>query len=182
MAQKDSNLIWLDLEMTGLNPERDAIIEIAVIATDSNLNIIAEGPEIALHQPSDVLDGMDEWCVKHHGESGLTERVQQSDISEAQAEQMVLDFVKQHVPAKKSPMCGNTIYQDRRFLIKHMPVLEAYFHYRLLDVSTVKMIAKAWAPKVYDGFKKKLAHRAMDDVRESIGELKHYRDTFFKLP
>lgn len=180
MANAD-NLIWLDLEMTGLEPETDRILEIATIVTDSQLNVIAEGPVLALYQPDDVLDGMDEWCTKTHGESGLTARVKESRISEAVAERETLAFVKQYVDAGASPMCGNSIGQDRRFLVKYMPEFEAFFHYRNLDVSTIKELARRWKPEVASGVKKKNSHLALDDIRESIAELQYYREHFFKL-
>ncbi|HEY9033575.1 MAG TPA: oligoribonuclease [Pseudomonadales bacterium] len=176
----DSNLIWLDLEMTGLDPEREVIIEIATIVTDSQLNILAEGPSLAIHQPDDILDNMDEWCTRQHGQSGLTERVRQSTFSERDAELATLNFLKHYVPAGKSPMCGNTISQDRRFLLRYMPELEAYFHYRHIDVSTVKELARRWQPSLLDGISKASSHLALDDIRDSINELKYYRQTFFK--
>ena len=181
MAQDAENLIWIDLEMTGLDPDNDLIIEIATVITDKNLNILAEGPVIAVHQSDEALAAMDEWNQKHHGESGLTERVKQSGISTAEAEAQTLMFVKQWLPAKTSPICGNSIGQDRRFLYRHMPELESFFHYRNLDVSTVKELAARWAPELKDGFTKKSAHRALDDIVESIEELKYYRQHFFKF-
>ena len=181
MAQDAENLIWIDLEMTGLDPDNDLIIEIATVITDKNLNILAEGPVIAVHQSDEALAAMDEWNQKHHSESGLTERVKQSGISTAEAEAQTLMFVKQWLPAKTSPICGNSIGQDRRFLYRHMPELESFFHYRNLDVSTVKELAARWAPALKDGFTKKSAHRALDDIVESIEELKYYRQHFFKF-
>lgn len=174
-------LVWIDLEMTGLDPERERIIEIATIVTDANLNVIAEGPVIAVHQPDSLLDAMDEWCTKTHGENGLTQRVKDSRISEAEAEQQTLEFLKQHVEPGQSPLCGNSIGQDRRFLVKYMPGLEGFFHYRNLDVSTVKELARRWRPDVLAGVKKKGSHLALDDIRDSIAELQHYRDQFFRL-
>jgi len=180
MAQKQ-NLIWIDLEMTGLNPETDQIIEIATIVTDSELNVLAEGPVLAIHQPDAVLDAMDEWCTEHHGKSGLTQRVRESHVSVLQAEQQTLEFLAPWVEQGISPICGNSVHQDRRFLVKYMPALEAYFHYRNLDVSTVKELAKRWAPDVAAGLKKQGTHLALDDIRESIEELRYYRAHFFKF-
>lgn len=180
--QNSTNLIWIDLEMTGLNPDQDVIIEIASLITDSELNILAEGPIIAIHQPDEILATMDEWNTTQHGRSGLTKRVQQSTISTAEAEKMTLDFLKQWVPENTSPICGNSICQDRRFLYKRMPALEAYFHYRNLDVSTLKELAKRWAPSILANFKKMGSHLAMDDIKDSLAELKHYRQHFIKLP
>ena len=181
MAQDAENLIWIDLEMTGLDPDNDLIIEIATVITDKHLNILAEGPVIAVHQSDEVLAAMDDWNQKHHGESGLIERVKNSSISTADAEAQTLAFVKQWLPAKTSPICGNSIGQDRRFLYRHMPELEGFFHYRNLDVSTVKELAARWAPQLKDGFSKKAAHKALDDIIESIDELKYYRQHFFKF-
>lgn len=181
MALNESNLIWVDLEMTGLDPETHKIIEIASIVTDSELNILAEGPVIAIHQPEAELDKMDDWCTNTHTNSGLVERVRKSDINEDQAVQMTIDFLKQYVPAGKSPICGNSIGQDRRFLYKHMPELEKYFHYRYVDVSTLKELTRRWKPEVLDGFSKQGVHLALDDIRESIAELKYYRQTIMKI-
>lgn len=172
---KDTNWVWIDLEMTGLDPEKERIIEIATIVTDDRLNILAEGPELVVHQPQSLLDAMDEWCVKHHGESGLTRRVQESTVTEADAEAQTLKFLQKWVTPGKSPLAGNTIGQDRRFLVKYMPKLEAYMHYRNLDVSTLKILAKSWKPDILDGFTKKNSHRALDDIKESIEELRYYR-------
>lgn len=180
MSFSENNLIWVDLEMTGLNPDKDRILEIAVIVTDSELTILAEGPMLAIHQAQTYLDQMDSWCTEHHGKSGLTQRVQESNISELAAEKETLDFIKKYVPAKVSPMCGNTIYQDRRFLLKYMPTLENYFHYRLLDVSTVKILAQRWAPSIASGFKKESVHLALQDIRDSIEELRYYHANFIK--
>lgn len=180
MAEGD-RLVWIDLEMTGLDPEKERIIEMATIITDSELNVVAEGPVIAVHQPDSLLDAMDEWCTTTHGASGLTKRVRESTIDEAQAEQRTLEFLQQHLEAGKSPLCGNSIGQDRRFLVKYMPRLEEFFHYRNLDVSTVKELARRWRPDVLAGVKKQGSHLALDDIRDSISELRHYRDTFFKL-
>ena len=180
MAEGD-RLVWIDLEMTGLDPEKERIIEMATIITDSELNVVAEGPVIAVHQPDSLLDAMDEWCTTTHGASGLTKRVKESTIDEAQAEQQTLEFLQQHLEAGQSPLCGNSIGQDRRFLVKYMPRLEEFFHYRNLDVSTVKELARRWRPDVLAGVKKQGSHLALDDIRDSISELRHYRDTFFKL-
>ncbi len=182
MSQDANNLVWIDLEMTGLDTQGDVIIEIATIVTDSELNILAEGPMMAIHQSDDVLAGMDEWNTQQHGGSGLVERVKNSRIDEAEAERQTLTFLQQYVPAGKSPMCGNSICQDRRFMARCMPTLEAFFHYRNLDVSTLKELARRWSPEVYKGFKKESSHLAMDDIRDSINELKYYRDTFIRLP
>ncbi len=179
--QNPQNLIWIDLEMTGLDPDRDVIIEMATIVTDSDLNTLAEGPVIAIHQPEEILAGMDEWNTRQHGQSGLTQRVRESTVSMAEAEAQTLAFLEQWVPKRSSPICGNSICQDRRFLYRHMPRLEGYFHYRNLDVSTLKELAARWAPQVCESFKKGNTHLALDDIRESIAELRHYRDHFIKL-
>lgn len=176
MSINPSNLIWVDLEMTGLNPDHDRIIEMATVVTDSDLNVIAEGPVFAIHQEQALLDGMDEWNTKQHNGSGLVARVQESVYSEKMAEQAMLEFLKKHVPGGKSPMCGNSIWQDRRFLARYMPELESYFHYRMIDVSTLKELAQRWAPKIYGGFQKESRHLALDDIRDSIGELRYYRE------
>jgi len=177
--KSENNLIWIDLEMTGLDPKTDSIIEIATVVTDSELNIVAEGPVIAIQTPQEKLDAMDEWNQKHHGSSGLIERIQNSTVSMAEAEQQTLDFLAQYVHKGKSPMCGNSICQDRRFMVEEMPTLEAFFHYRNLDVSTLKELARRWAPEVYSGHEKKGAHLALDDILESIDELKYYRQHLF---
>lgn len=181
MTQDAQNLIWIDLEMTGLDPDKDLIIEIATIVTDKDLNILAEGPVMAVHQSDAALDGMDSWNQKHHGQSGLIERVRHSDISAAEAEDRTLEFLRQWLPARTSPMCGNSICQDRRFLYRYMPALENFFHYRNLDVSTVKELAARWAPSVKEGFNKESRHQALDDIIESIEELRHYRKHFFRF-
>ncbi|UTF61630.1 oligoribonuclease [Gilvimarinus sp. DA14] len=175
------NLIWIDLEMTGLDPDNDVIIEIATIVTDAHLNILAEGPVMAIHQPDSILDGMDEWNTNQHGKSGLTQRVKESNVTLAQAEAETIAFLEQWVPAGKSPICGNSICQDRRFLARGMPALERYFHYRNLDVSTLKELARRWKPEALEGFKKSGAHLALDDIKDSIAELVHYRETFIDL-
>jgi oligoribonuclease len=175
MTKSEQNLIWLDLEMTGLDPFTDRILEIATVVTDQDLKILAEGPVIAIHQPEDVLAGMDEWNRSHHGASGLIERVRTADLDEAAAEDRTLAFLADYVPARSSPLCGNSICQDRRFLARFMPRLEAYCHYRNLDVSTLKILAQRWAPEVASDFKKSSKHIALDDIRESIAELRHYR-------
>jgi len=180
MAQDSSHLIWLDLEMTGLDPDTDLIIEIATLVTDKELNILAEGPIFAIFQADETLAKMDEWNQTHHGQSGLIARVKASSVTEARAEQETLAFLSQWVKAGQSPMCGNSIGQDRRFLYRYMPELEAFFHYRNVDVSTLKELAARWAPEVKKGFKKTAAHIAMDDVKESIAELSYYRSHLFK--
>ena len=182
MSAQDSNLIWIDLEMTGLIPEQHRIIEIATIITDSNLQILAEGPMLAVHQSDAELAAMDEWNTKQHGKSGLSQRVRDSRVTESQAEQQTVEFLKLWVPAGKSPMCGNSICQDRRFLARWMPALERHFHYRNLDVSTLKELSLRWAPDIAKGFTKEGTHLALADIRDSIAELKHYRQHFLKLP
>ncbi|MCX4188547.1 oligoribonuclease [Methylophaga sp. OBS4] len=182
MAKSKNNLIWIDLEMTGLDTNNDYIIEIATIVTDSKLNVLAEGPVFAIHQHDAILEGMDDWNTRQHGKSGLTERVRNSTVTEAEAEQQTLAFLSKYVPAGASPMCGNSICQDRRFLARCMPDLEAFFHYRNLDVSSLKELARRWAPKVEKAYRKRSTHLAMDDIKDSIRELEHYREHFIKLP
>lgn len=178
MPQDPNNLIWIDLEMTGLNPEADRIIEVATIVTDSQLNILAEGPVIAVHQADEIMNSMDEWNTRTHGKTGLTERVKNSRTVENEAEKQTIDFLKQYIGKNQSPMCGNSICQDRRFLARYMPELEAWFHYRNLDVSSIKELAKRWKPDILGGYSKKNTHQAMDDIRESIEELQYYRKHF----
>jgi len=176
--QNPDHLVWMDLEMTGLDPDTDTILEMAILITDAELNIVAEGPSIAIHQDESVLSAMNDWCKEHHGASGLSARVRQSDIGMSAAESMALDFVRRFVPERTSPLCGNSIHQDRRFLARHMPKLEAYMHYRNIDVSTIKELARRW----YAGISppgKRSAHLAMDDIRESVAELAYYRQTVF---
>lgn len=182
LAKSDQNLVWLDCEMTGLDPERDRLIEIAVIVTGPNLEPRVEGPVLVIHQSDAQLDLMDAWNKGTHGKSGLIDKVKASTITEEQAEQQILDFIARYVPRQASPMCGNSISQDRRFLVKYMPKLEAYFHYRNLDVSTLKELAKRWRPEVYTSFKKRQLHTALADVHESIDELAHYREHFIRMP
>jgi oligoribonuclease len=175
------NLIWVDMEMTGLDPDSDRIIEVAVVVTDSELNVLAEGPVFAIHQPDEVLDRMDAWNKGTHGRSGLIDRVKASTVTEADAEKALIDFLKNFVPAGKSPMCGNSICQDRRFMVRGMPKLEAFFHYRNLDVSTLKELCKRWKPSIASGFKKHQKHTALADITESIEELRYYREHFIQL-
>ncbi len=174
------NLVWVDMEMTGLDPDKDRVIEIAAIVTDANLNVLAEGPVFAIHQPDEVLDGMDAWNKGTHGRSGLIDRVKASTVTEAQAEAAMIAFLSQYVPAGKSPMCGNSICQDRRFMARHMPTLETFFHYRNLDVSTLKELCRRWKPELIAGFKKHQLHTALADIRESVEELQYYREHFIK--
>jgi oligoribonuclease len=181
MAVGENNLIWIDLEMTGLDPQRDQIIEIATVVTDANLEILAQGPVIAIHQPEEILRAMDDWNTRHHADSGLTGRVQQSDCSTADAEAETLEFLRAWVAAGKSPMCGNSICQDRRFMARLMPELEVFFHYRNLDVSSLKELVRLWKPELAAGFSKQGAHLALDDVLESIAELNYYRECFIRL-
>ncbi|HEY4126908.1 MAG TPA: oligoribonuclease [Gammaproteobacteria bacterium] len=180
MAQDAENLIWIDLEMTGLDPATDQILEIATLVTDKQLNLLAEGPVLAVHHDDSVLVAMGDWCTRQHGHSGLTERVRQSKTGMAEAERATLDFLKQYLPPGASPMCGNSICQDRRFLARQMQELERFFHYRNLDVSTLKELAKRWAPAAALGFTKESTHLAMADIRDSVAELKHYREQLFR--
>ncbi len=181
MATDKDNLIWIDLEMTGLDPESNCIIEIATIVTDANLNILAEGPVFAVHQPDSLLDQMDEWNTKTHTASGLVARVKESKVDAAEAERQTIAFLQQWVPEGCSPICGNSVGQDRRFLYRYMPELERYFHYRYMDVSTLKELARRWKPSILSGFKKQGTHQALDDIRESIAELAYYRENFIQL-
>ncbi|AAZ97792.1 Exonuclease [Thiobacillus denitrificans ATCC 25259] len=180
MALNPTHLLWLDMEMTGLSPESDRIIELAIVVTDADLNTVAEGPVLVVHQPDAVMDAMDSWNRGTHGKSGLIDRVKASQLSESDAEAQMLEFVKQHVSPRTSPMCGNSICQDRRFMARHMPELEAFFHYRNLDVSTLKELAKRWRPGLCDAFKKSNKHEALADIYESIDELRYYREHFIR--
>ena len=181
MNPNPDSLIWVDLEMTGLDPDRDVIIEIATIVTDKDLNVVAEGPVLAIHRPDEVLAGMDDWNTRTHTATGLVARVRASTITAEDAEAETLEFIMRHVPPRKSPMCGNSICQDRRFLARYMPALEDYFHYRNLDVSTLKELAARWRPELKDGFKKANNHTALADIMESIEELKYYREHFIRM-
>ncbi|TCL06319.1 oligoribonuclease [Sodalis ligni] len=181
MSVNENNLIWIDLEMTGLDPERDRIIEIATLVTDANLNVLAEGPVLAVRQSGEQLALMDEWNVRTHTASGLVDRVKASTVDEDAAVEQTLEFLRQWVPEGKSPICGNSIGQDRRFLFRYMPALEAYFHYRYLDVSTLKELARRWKPEILEGLTKKSTHQALDDIRESVAELAYYREHFIRL-
>jgi len=180
MSKNAENLIWIDLEMTGLYPENDVIIEIATIVTDKNLNILAQGPVFAIHQSDETLAAMDDWNQEHHGKSGLIERVRASTVTKEQAEKATVDFINQWVDAGQSPICGNSVWQDRRFLTRYMPTLEAFFHYRCIDVSTFKELAARWCPEIKDGFSKESTHQALDDIIESIEELRYYREHFIR--
>ena len=179
--QNASNLIWVDMEMTGLEPDKDVVIEIATIVTDTHLNTLAEGPVIAIHQSDATLDAMDEWNTTHHTRSGLVGRVRESEYDEVAATRETIEFLQAWVPAGASPMCGNTICQDRRFMARHMPELEQYFHYRNLDVSTLKILMQRWRPELEAGVSKAGAHLALEDIRESINEMRYYRDHFLLL-
>ncbi|MBT1450200.1 oligoribonuclease [Glaciecola sp. XM2] len=181
MAFHEQNLVWIDMEMTGLDPETCVVLEIASIVTDKELNVLAQGPVIAVHQSDEILDAMDEWCTRTHGESGLTKRCQESEYSVDDATNATIAFLEQWVPKGKSPLCGNSISQDRRFLVKYMPDLDDYFHYRNVDVSTIKELCARWKPDVASGFKKKGVHLALDDIKESIEELQYYRKHVFKI-
>jgi len=181
MAQDQNNLVWLDMEMTGLDPDRDRVIEVAIVVTDSQLNTLAEAPVLVVHQPDAVLDAMDQWNKSTHARSGLIDKVKASVLNEYDVEDRLLAFLALHVPGKTSPMCGNSICQDRRFLARHMPRLEAYFHYRNLDVSTVKELARRWKPEIVKGLVKQGKHEALADIYESIEELKYYREHFLKI-
>jgi len=181
MTHRDQRMIWLDMEMTGLDPEKERIIEVAVVITEADLTFVAEGPVLVIHQSDDLLAAMDKWNTSTHTKSGLVDKVRKSTLTEAQAEDILLEFLAQHVPQGKSPLCGNTVGQDRRFMVKYMPRLEAYFHYRNIDVSTLKELSLRWKPEVYRSFVKHSKHEALADIYESIEELKHYREHFIKL-
>jgi len=181
MAQNDNNLVWIDMEMSGLDPDNDRILEVALVVTDKDLNILAEGPVLVVHQTDAVLDAMDNWNKGTHGKSGLIDKVKASTLDEAEVEARMIEFMKQHVPKRTSPMCGNSICQDRRFLARYMPKLEAFFHYRNMDVSTFKELARRWKPGIMDGFKKANQHTALSDILESIDELKYYREHFIRI-
>lgn len=181
MAVNAQNLVWIDMEMTGLHPEVDVILEIATIVTDPNLNILAEGPVLAIHQSDEILNGMSQWCIDTHGKTGLTDRCRKSTITEQCAVEQSIAFLEKYVPKGVSPLCGNTIGQDRRFMVKYMPELEAYFHYRNIDVSTIKELVRRWKPELLDGFHKKGVHLALDDIRESIAEMAYYRQHVFTI-
>lgn len=181
MAQNDTHLVWIDMEMSGLEPDSDSVLEVALIVTDKDLNLVEEGPVLVVHQSDAVLDAMDSWNKGTPGKSGLIDKVKASTLSDADVEAQMIEFMKKHVGERKSPMCGNSICQDRRFLARHMPKLEAYFHYRNLDVSTLKELAARWRPELKDGFKKANSHTALADIQESIEELKYYRDTFIRM-
>ena len=181
LHHNNNRLIWIDLEMTGLDPEKDKILEIATIVTDDELNIIAEGPNLIIYQPNEVLAEMNEWCQIQHNKTGLVQAVQASEISQEEAEQLTLDFLHEHCYENSTAMCGNSVWQDKIFLQHHMPDLAKFFHYRILDVSSIKLVINRWTKK-YKLFKKIESHRALDDIKESIGELKFYKENFFKLP
>ena len=181
MAQNDTHLVWVDMEMSGLDPDKDVVLEVALVVTDKDLNLVEEGPVLVVHQSDAVLDAMDSWNKGTHGKSGLVDKVKASTLSEADVAARMIEFMKRHVGERKSPMCGNSICQDRRFMARHLPKLEAYFHYRNLDVSTLKELAGRWRPELKDGFKKANSHTALADIQESIEELKYYRDTFIRM-
>lgn len=181
MANNSQRLVWIDMEMTGLNPEKDKILEVALVVTEADLTIVAEAPVFVIHQSDEMLNSMDKWNTATHGKSGLTAKVRESTMTEAEAEEQLIAFLKQYVPSNVSPLCGNSVSQDRRFMFKYMPKLEQYFHYRTIDVSTFKELAKRWKPEVYKGFEKKSKHEALADIRESIDELAYYREHFIKL-
>ena len=181
MAQDPNNLIWIDMEMSGLDPERERILEVAIVITTPQLEVVAEAPVWVVHQPGAVLDAMDEWNKGTHGKSGLIDRVKASTVTEAEAEAQMLDFVTQHVPARQSPLCGNSVHQDRRFLVRYMPKFEDYLLYRNLDVSTLKELARRWKPEVMAGIKKHGKHEALADIHESIAELRYYREHILKI-
>jgi oligoribonuclease len=181
VAQNDDRLVWMDLEMTGLDPAKERIIEIAVLVTNGELEIVAEGPNLVIHQPDELLEAMDDWNKEHHGASGLVDRVRASPVGEAEAEQQVLAFIRAHCPERTTPLCGNSIHQDRRFLRRYMPAVDAYLHYRMVDVSTVKELVRRWYPDVARRMPSKAeTHRALEDIRESIQELRYYRENAFK--
>ena len=181
MAQNDTHLVWVDMEMSGLDPDKDVVLEVALVVTDKDLNLVEEGPVLVVHQADAVLDAMDSWNKSTHGKSGLIDKVKASPLSEADVENQMIEFMKRHVGERKSPMCGNSICQDRRFMARHLPKLEAYFHYRNLDVSTLKVLAARWRPELKDGFKKANSHTALADIQESIEELKYYREHFIRM-
>lgn len=181
MPQDQNNLIWLDMEMSGLDPERERIIEVAIVVTNSNLETVAEAPVLVIHQSNELLEAMDDWNKNTHGKSGLVDRVRASTMTEAEAEDVIIRFLEQYVPKGTSPLCGNSVHQDRRFIVKYMPKLDEYLHYRILDVSVLKELCKRWRPDVYSGFKKQGKHEALADIYESIDEMKFYRDNFLKM-
>jgi oligoribonuclease len=181
MAQNDTHLVWVDMEMSGLDPDKDVVLEVALVVTDKDLNLVEEGPVLVLHQSDTVLDGMDSWNKGTHGKSGLIDKVKASALSETDVEAQLIEFMKRHVGERKSPMCGNSICQDRRFMARHLPKLEAWFHYRNLDVSTLKELAARWRPALKDGFKKANSHTALADIQESIEELRYYREHFIRM-
>jgi len=179
-VRNEYRLVWLDMEMTGLDPEKERIIEVAVVVTEPDLTVVAEGPVLAIHQPDEILNAMDKWNQSTHGKSGLIDRVKQSTITEQQAEKILIEFLSRYVPPGKSPLCGNTVSQDRRFMFKYMPELEKFFHYRTIDVSTIKELARRWRPELLKGFEKEGKHEALSDIRDSIAELRYYREHFIK--